>query len=228
MTKLSELETKKQIVKACLEMDEDPCVFLAYASIETGGTFNNLAKSSNGKYVGVFQLGDGVGGVTGNNRYNPYLSCIGAIKYMRSNKKQIVSSIGSQNWKPYMMYLAHQQGAGGFSVSYKEQNKLISEAKYSGNIRSNAPKNAKYVYDFIKYWENKFNVLISSCDVKCNTNISGLAESTGNDGSLDVNYDNNGNNNQIVVGNCVVTWGNGKGNNATNKTKLHRNYFVVA
>lgn len=227
MKKLSVYEVKKQIIKAAIDMGENPCEFLAFASIETGGTFNNTVVSKSGTFVGVMQLSNGAGGVKGEDRKNPYKATIGAIKYMRSNKDQIIEKIGSNNWHPSFMYLSHQQGATGFSTTWKEQNLPISKATYRSNILNNAPVKFNYVYEFIKFWANKFDNLIKQCSIECLTTVNQLGEYSKNDKSEDVIVSNiKEDDNNIVVNGCLYKTRYGvKAGEYKNNYK--RNFFNV-
>jgi hypothetical protein len=91
---------------------DNPCAMIAMANIETGGTFNPNAK--HGRYVGVFQLDNGIGGCTGSMRLDPYQATKCAINYINSNRNQVEKKIGT--WEDWMSYLAHQQGQEAFLI----------------------------------------------------------------------------------------------------------------
>ena len=169
MKKLPVKTVKEQIIKACNDYGANPCILLAFASIETGGTFNNLA-NNNGTYLGVFQLSNGYGGVKGNDRYDPYKSCVGAIKGIEElqdtfEKKGLV-------YYDYYAYLRHQQGLNGLLSIIKEQNSKIENYSRKKALINNLPNNVKaiYVKDFLNYWANRFDSEMQKCEIKCSVN----------------------------------------------------------
>ena len=139
----------------------DPCILLAIAYIETGGSFNNLAYNSAG-FAGLFQLSDGYSGLTGDDRYDPYFATQAVIDGMARNLKVIhANNIPMENaW----YYLAHQHGAQGFVDEYFEQDVDIHSAKHSSHLLKQATDPMKscanYPYstvgDFFTCWKNEF------------------------------------------------------------------------
>ncbi len=172
MEKLPIKTVKELIIKASNDMGVNPCIMLAFASIETGGTFNNLA--SNGSYQGVFQLSNGYGGVKGNDRYDPYKSCIGAINGI----KELENTFKNKGLKyyDYYAYLRHQQGLNGLLQIIEHKEEKIENFSRKKALYANLPKKVKaiYVKDFISYWENRFLQEMDKCEIKCS--ISGLSD----------------------------------------------------
>lgn len=211
---LSVLETKRQIVQASIDMGEEPCVLLAFAGIESGGTFNNLIVGGKKKdYWGTMQLSNGYGGCTGGERFDPYKATICTINKMRVNRDAITKKFGDV-WKPFFMYMAHQQGLGGFNFAFKNQNRKINElpSDKQDSIRANIGKKAVYVYELLQYYEKKFNKYTSGCSITCTNDLKGLSGIVKED------------DNTIIVGNCIVRTNYEKKNIETIHTK-HRNFF---
>lgn len=180
--RLSVTEVKQQIVRAATEMNEDACMLLALAHIETGGTFNNMATNGS-KYYGIYQMSNGYGGVTGNDRFNPYIATKGVIKAIRSNKADYLKN--GIDWVDYYAYLSHQQGLYGsktiakaaqdnltisqYSQKYKRPvDSILGNAKRKWNLNSNSK-----VSDFVKLWQEEFKTLAGECTQVCPSGMSG-------------------------------------------------------
>lgn len=172
MTKLPVNIVKELIIKASNDMGVNPCVMLAFASIETGGTFNNLA--SNGSYQGVFQLSNGYGGVKGDDRYDPYKACIGAINGIKDLEETFKAK--GLKYYDYYAYLRHQQGLNGLLGIIAHKEDKIANFSRKKALLNNLPKKvaqtAVYVKDFINYWANRFQNEMNKCEIKCQ--VSGL------------------------------------------------------
>lgn len=170
MQKLPVKQVKELIIKASNDMGVNPCVMLAFASIETGGTFNNLA--SNGSYQGVFQLSNGYGGVKGNDRYDPYKACIGAINGIKDLEETFKKK--GIKYYDYYAYLRHQQGLNGLLQIIQHKNDKIENFSRKKALYANLPRSVKAVYvsDFINYWENRFKKEMEKCQIVCP--VSGL------------------------------------------------------
>lgn len=193
MSKLSKEEVISQIIKASIEQKEDACMMVALAHIETGGTFNNMANRA-GKYLGVFQMSNGYGGVKGNDRYNPYLATLGTIKAIRSNRDSFNTS--GLVWKPFYAYLTHQQGLAGAKGIAKSAQLGHTIATYGAETKRGADvllNNAKRTWGlnksskvsaWLSYWEADFAKLMATCTYACP--MSGLANAGANEGN-DVN-----------------------------------------
>jgi hypothetical protein len=157
-------QCKQIIIDVCQQYGEDPCMFLAMAKVESN--YNNLAR--NGSYVGLFQLADGVGGIKGDDRLDPRKNTYGAIIFKRSNQKIVLAKTGE--WRPHFAYLAHQQGATGFAVSWNEKDLPIAQATYYKNMMNknipNAVKSSiKTVNDWLNWWTNNFYNRYNACPV---------------------------------------------------------------
>lgn len=112
------------------------------------------------KYKGLFQIGDGEArslGIT--NVYDPRQNTIGAIKYMKNNRKCLEKN-GIKEWKDWYYYLAHQQGCSGATYLINNSSKKLSEitARARKNILSNVPTAKKSqmitVQNFLDHWQN--------------------------------------------------------------------------
>ena len=159
-TKLSPTENMKIIAQISEKNGIDPCFMIAKAKIES--TLNNLAK--NGSYWGLFQLGNGVGGVTGNDRLDSAKATQGAINYLKYNKSQFEKKFSGQ-WRDEFGYLMHQQGADGFMDIYGNPKTLIKGSRRERAIRNNTKKgwNQTTYKDFVNNWTATFNDLRKQC-----------------------------------------------------------------
>lgn len=181
-TKYSKEYNQQQIAKAASDMGEDPCSMLAFADIETGGTFNNVA-SNGGKYIGLFQFHiktiKELGG-TDADRYDPYKSTVYAIKYMRNNKKIFQKKHPGKKWEDWMAYVCHQQGGTGCTDIFGSSDSTpIAGHKRQAGIKSNIIGKTKIstIGEFKKMWENRFEKFTSTCSSFCPVaGVSGLGE----------------------------------------------------
>jgi hypothetical protein len=174
MKRLSKQEVINRIIKASNDYGANPCTMLTFASIETGGTFDNMANNNN-TYLGVFQLSNGYGGVKGDDRYDPYKSCIGAINGIQElqdtfKKKNLV-------YYDFYAYLRHQQGLSGLLSIIENKDKPIENYERATALKRNVPKSVEldYVGDFLNYWSDVYDKKMSECSIKCT--VSGLSDS---------------------------------------------------
>jgi len=165
MIKYSKDENKYFIYDTAVKNSVNPCTFLTYSQIESN--FNNTAVSKSGTYVGLFQISDGYGGISGNDRLNPIKNTQGAINKYKYNYEQIQKSLG--HFKEYYTYMAHQQGLTGFLHIVQNPQLAINLSKYASNMRNNMPPNCKSWVktcgDFLKCWENRFNEIYNTCKI---------------------------------------------------------------
>ncbi|MCX6154419.1 MAG: transglycosylase SLT domain-containing protein [Candidatus Kapabacteria bacterium] len=154
-------EYNQNVIKTVAEANGfDPCVLLAMASIESN--FNNAAYNSGG-YAGLFQLSDGYSGLTGDDRFDPKLNTQATIQGMKRNRKYVENA--GIAFEPWMYYLAHQQGAKGFTDILANYNTPIDQAPHSANMLNQAKSITKgrscYPYrtagDFLECWKSVFN-----------------------------------------------------------------------
>lgn len=162
MRKYSPEENMKIIAQVSEKYGINPCFMITKAKIESN--LNNLAK--NGKYWGLFQLNDGVGGVKGEDRLDPYKATEGAIKYLLYNKSLFEKKF-PQKWQDWYGYLMHQQGAAGFMSIFASPDTLINESPRKKAILANSKKEwlsqMKTHKDFIQKWQNTFDKLNNQC-----------------------------------------------------------------
>lgn len=203
MIRLSKDKVIENIIKAAEDYNFDACTLLTFAHIETGGTFNNLARSKNGKYVGVFQLSDGYGGVKGDDRLDPYKSAVGTIKVISNIKKDIEEK--GIKWEDFYIYLSHQQGKAGliWILEDAKDGKLIKDhynrttkSKRGSVLLNNSAKAWKLtendkIQTWLDRWREYFNNVANKCSIKCNLSggrcvvyYNGIAYKT----STNVNY----------------------------------------
>lgn len=215
--KYSKEECIKQISKAASDMGVEPCMMVAFAHIETGGTFNNLA--GNGPYKGLFQFHVNtikeLGG-TDADRFDPYQSTKYAIKYMLANKKIFEKKYPGKSWADWMAYVCHQQGAGGCSDIFgSSDNTLIAGHKREKAIRNNTIGKTKLttIGQFKNMWANRFDTVTSSCSSSCPVpKLSGLSGEP-------IQYSNDG---------CKIEFdSNSVATNSDNSLLKHRNFFLV-
>ena len=101
--------------------------FLRASYIETGGKFDEHAYNKRTGAAGLYQFMPDVApayGLRGDDVYNPVKNAEAAAKLYENNQKTIVAS-HDRTHRPYLsgaekpngldMYLAHQQGAGGYT-----------------------------------------------------------------------------------------------------------------
>jgi len=183
MNRLTKTAVIEAIIKASEEKQFDPCTMITLAHIETGGTFNNLAQ--NGKYLGVFQMSDGYGGVKGNDRLDPYKAAIGTIKSISTFKDKVEKA--GITWQPFYIYLRHQQGeAGAFWLiedaangkKIKEHYNRVTKDSRGSVLLKNAKKAwnltlESKVSEWLNHWGSNFNSIYGKCEYKCP--VSGLA-----------------------------------------------------
>lgn len=170
--------SKEEIIKAIIKVSEkngiDPCFMIAKAEIES--TFNNMAQ--NGSYAGLFQLSNGVGGCTGDSRFDPEQSTQCAINYIRHNRKLVEPKLKAQGyvWEDWMAYLCHQQGASGFTNTFLNPSTPISGSKRERSIVNNTKKawkaSQKTYGDFVRNWKSYFQQKQSLCANACS--LSGI------------------------------------------------------
>lgn len=184
--KYSATQNMKFIYDESLKNGMDPCFMIAKAKIES--TLNNTAK--NGKYAGLFQLSDGIGGCKGDARFDPTASTRCTVKYINYNRGIIEPKLQAKGmqWENWMAYLAHQQGAGGFTAIVLNPNTLIADSSKKKAILNNLPKAARATCkthaDFVNWWKSRFQNLAAQCstELSCfgitgNSGVSDLATS---------------------------------------------------
>lgn len=181
-----------EIVRACNDMGENPCEYIAFAQIESN--FN--PKASNGSYQGLFQLGNGVGGCKGNDRLDVYKATKCAITYKNYNKK--ILEKGGYGWDAPYAYLAHQQGAGGLQYLLKNLNSKIGNMTpaRSKALLGNIPRSAGITKeslgrDWMAYWTKRYKDITGTCTWQCG--LSGLSNAPADDNSgsnCDVTFEN--------------------------------------
>lgn len=165
MQKYSPEQNMKFIMDTAKSLNFDGCFLVAKAKIESN--LNNLA--TNGKYAGLFQLSDGIGGAKGNSRFDPVVSTKATITYINYNRNIVEPKLqkAGLKWENWMSYLCHQQGAGGFSAIVLNPNQAIETSSKKKAILNNLPKAARKTArthaDFIAYWKKRFNDLTNQC-----------------------------------------------------------------
>ncbi len=159
--------------------------FMRFASIETGGTFNPHASHSAHGAKGLFQFMPSTAsqyGIRG-QELDPVANANAAAKMYKDNEKVLVKS-HEHDHRPYLsgkptpdgadMYIAHQQGAGGYhSIQAAIATGHFSRDDTRSNIMNNVGGDLKkltgktrdelsHMSDrdlattFTKYWETKF------------------------------------------------------------------------
>jgi murein DD-endopeptidase MepM/ murein hydrolase activator NlpD len=161
--------------------------FLRFAYIETGGNFNERAHNRGSDAKGLFQFVPGTAaqyGISG-REYDPNVNTDAAARLYLNNRRDLVNA-HERNGRPYLsgaaepngldMYLAHQQGSGGyrsiqnaiatgeFSLSSTRRNILANVSsddferltghKYQ-DFRGMAPR--EMATAFTQYWDAKFD-----------------------------------------------------------------------
>lgn len=169
---MSKQNIMNEIVRVSMAENADPCMMLAMAKFES--TFNPNAR--NGSYAGLFQLSNGVGGCTGDSRYNVAASTKCAIRYINYNKVQLEKA--GFIWQPVFAYLCHQQGLTGARKLLEAMKAGYTIGQYQDKMRGgnnvllrNAPngmftKNNK-VADWFNYWNSRFEKEMQACSVAC-------------------------------------------------------------
>ena len=201
------------IAKVAMDNDKDPCILVAFAIIES----NLNANAINGSYAGLFQLSNGVGGCSGNDRYNVEKSTLCAIKYMDYNQSQFEKA--GLKWKPFYAYLCHQQGLTGAKQTIEASNVAIKDYKRGRALLGNIPKSSgitkdSLVRDWLQYWENRFDNLMKNCVVKCS--VSNSPDGSGTNCQVVINE------NVLKQNNIVTT------TNSNNIRSKKRNYYLWA
>lgn len=143
----------------------DPAYMLSVVDIETGGTFDAMAKNPVSSAAGPFQFVDGTWDQygAGGSKTNPVDSTRAAIAFTLDNQRSLMSALGRRP-EPWEMYLAHQQGAGGAAALLKADPKSTVASALSAAGIANAEKAAKdngmagmSVGSALQMWSNKFN-----------------------------------------------------------------------
>ena len=149
-------DVETAIADASAETGVDAGYMRTMAKIESGGDPN--AKNKSGA-KGLYQFVPGTAqayGISG-QEFDPKQSALAAAKMTIANKKQLEKS--GVEATPEMLYMAHQQGAGGTSklVKAARQNKGWDDldAKTQQNMAANAGKGMS-PSEFISMWQKKY------------------------------------------------------------------------
>ncbi|AAQ58026.2 conserved hypothetical protein [Chromobacterium violaceum ATCC 12472] len=171
-------KNKEIIKKQAIESNVPVKDFLTFADIETGGTYNEKAYNKKSGAKGLFQfVPDTAKAYKINGKeFDPTENTKAALQLYKDNLKAIEKKkqknnleylSGEQNPNGLDLYLAHQQGAGGYSIIQKVNAGLQSLGeKTKSNLIGNLPSKDKKKYaalndrdltkEYLKYWRENY------------------------------------------------------------------------
>ena len=153
--------TREQVIneirKVCNAIGADAALMLAIAELESSLRPN--ATSPSGTFVGLYQLSNGYGGCTGDQRKNIAQATKCTWSQIQRNKTQWHRDF--REWEDWFAYGMHQQGVAGFKTLYRNRNNKVNElpAARQNAIRTNTPATVRVVYvkDFLNFWRDRVN-----------------------------------------------------------------------
>lgn len=161
----------------------NPDVFLMFASIETGGTFNPRSYNSGSGASGLFQFVPknlSAYGLTPATAFDPVANTRAAIKLYKENYTAYTKKFGRapEAWESYAM---HQQGFGGFSYLLENASKRISDLspKTQVNVVKNGGTRSQTAGQFLQMWKNKANARMGGAASSSSSDIPILGGSNG-------------------------------------------------
>ncbi|MBT2869553.1 transglycosylase SLT domain-containing protein [Chromobacterium violaceum] len=171
-------KNKEIIKKQAKEANVPVKDFLTFADIETGGTYNEKAYNKKSGAKGLFQFVPSTAKAYKINgkEFDPTENTKAALKLYKFNlnalekkkqKNNLAYLSGEQNPNGLDLYLAHQQGAGGYSIIQKTNAGLRSLGdKTRSNLIGNLPQKDKKKYaalndqdltkEYLKYWREDY------------------------------------------------------------------------
>jgi len=162
---ITQQNTVNEIRRVCKEIGANAPLMLAIASLES--SLNPNAASKSGTFVGLYQLSNGYGGCTGDQRKNIAAATRCTWSQIQRNKAQWHNDFS--NWEDWFAYGMHQQGVAGFKTLYRNRNLKVTELPQARQnaIKTNSPAGLKVVYvsDFLNYWKNRVNGRIAEYTV---------------------------------------------------------------
>ena len=169
----------------------DPSIMLAMAHIETGGEFDERAKSRVSSASGLFQfMKDTRGryGLDGNTVFDARKNAAAAARMLNENRAFFRKRFGREP-SAGELYLMHQQGAGGASALLSNPNALAIDVltrAHRGNrrraaeiIRKNGGRMDMTAGQFSSRWINKGDALQMAYGGYANRPIGGRAVAAG-------------------------------------------------
>nr|DAO68910.1 MAG TPA: tail tape measure [Caudoviricetes sp.] len=169
----------------------DPSIMLAIAHIETGGKFNERAKSRVSSASGLFQfMKDTRGryGLDGNTVFDARKNAAAGARMLNENRAFFRKRFGREP-SAGELYLMHQQGAGGASALLSNPNALAIDVlarAHRGNrrraaeiIRKNGGRMDMTAGQFSSLWTNKGDALHAAYGGYANRPIGGRAVAAG-------------------------------------------------
>lgn len=169
----------------------DPSIMLAIAHIETGGKFNERAKSRVSSASGLFQfMKDTRGryGLDGNTVFDARKNAAAGARMLNENRAFFRKRFGREP-SAGELYLMHQQGAGGASALLSNPNALAIDVltrAHNGNrrlaaeiIRKNGGRMDMSAGQFSSRWINKGDALQVAYGGYANRPIGGRAVAAG-------------------------------------------------
>ena len=169
----------------------DPSIMLAIAHIETGGEFNERAKSRVSSASGLFQfMKDTRGryGLDGNTVFDARKNAAAGAQMLNENRAFFRKRFGREP-SAGELYLMHQQGAGGASALLSNPNALAIDVlarAHRGNrrraaeiIRKNGGRMDMTAGQFSSLWTNKGDALHAAYGGYANRPIGGRAVAAG-------------------------------------------------
>ncbi|ALG67869.1 tape measure protein [Beggiatoa leptomitoformis] len=180
------------IIQAAVKNGISQTDFLKFASIETGGKFNADAYNSGSGASGLFQFVKSTAkqyGLDSSNVFDPFANANAAAKLYIDNLKQIqkyTNDISATD-----MYLAHQQGMGGYaSIKSAQDTGSFTRSDTRKNILSNVSSadikkilgidlnqfkslnDKEMAENFEKYWKTKVDAIDISKFVTANNTLT--------------------------------------------------------
>ena len=169
----------------------DPSIMLAIAHIETGGEFDERAKSRVSSASGLFQfMKDTRGryGLDGNTVFDARKNAAAGARMLNENRAFFRKRFGREP-SAGELYLMHQQGAGGASALLSNPNALAIDVltrAHRGNrrraaeiIRKNGGRMDMTAGQFSSRWTNKGDALHAAYGGYANRPIGGRAVAAG-------------------------------------------------
>lgn len=148
-------QNKEIITKVAKEKGENADYFIRLAELESSlGTNEDDTTDA----TGIFQFQEKTGkqyDLSSEDRNDVTKSTEAVIEFTKDNKKSLKKTLGKEpeNWQ---LYLAHQQGAGGFKELHKNPNKKAIEIVGEDAVIQNGGSKDMTSKEFMELWKEKY------------------------------------------------------------------------
>ena len=156
-------QVKGIIAKEAQAAGVDVATFMAFAHIETGGTFNPNARNKKSGASGLFQFMPqyfSSYGLNSSSVFDPVANTRAAIKMYKDNAAQFRKKYG-RDPNAAEAYLMHQQGFGGLNKLASNRGKRLSQlgGQAVANANANGGNSNMTAGQFLDMWAEKANSL---------------------------------------------------------------------